>query len=729
MIACASVAGRRFAGAGTMDDLLAEFLSETVDMLDLVDDALARFEQQPSDQAALNAIFRLMHTIKGTGGFLGLRRLPALAHACETLLDEVREGNLPVTPETLALILRSIDRIRAMTANLAATGREPDEDDGMMIEALYAAVEGEACRLVAPKAQRIYGANGAQDAPHQAPASAHATEAPARAEESRLSPAQAGIAMTAPFKEHGLKGGRAPSTLTVRVSIAQLDQIMAMASKLALTHDQLVRASRVFELSALKAPLQDLAHITAELQATVKQARMQSFGSASRRLKRLVRNVAFDLGKSIELRLEGEDLELDRSVLDHLMAPLVHMVRNACDHGIESPGERLAKGKPAQGVLRLSATQEDGHIIIEIADDGAGLNTTQIRRKAAEKGLMTDAEASALPEALAHRLIFVPGFSTADHVTTLSGRGVGMDVVRAQIDALGGDVALTSIDGQGASFRIMIPATPPIHKASMKDGTGLILVRAGDAALMGVPLALATGVTQTSTAALKRVNGQVLAAYDGALMRLTHLGGDSAFRAEGVQPVLVFEGEHGRVGLAVDEVLDIVTEPLSIDLSSARLGILGTVAIDGDLVDIVDLNHYLHSARHACADQKPASPGSKGRILLVDHNHFTRALLTPLLEEAGYNAVHATEFSEALRLKDAGEIFDAILADIDADPAGADAFAAQLEQDPAWRDAARLGLTQGASPVGAFADAVRKTDQEGLLAALDGAIQSKERAA
>lgn len=892
-----------------MDDLLAEFLTETAEMLEVVDTELVRFEQEPSNQATLNNIFRLVHTVKGTCGFLGLPRLEAVAHAGETLLGKFRDGDLPVTADAVTFVLQSIDRIKEILVGLESTGTEPEGDDSAIINALHAAAEGKSpAASAAPKAaepQHPVGPNGEKwdpdlqrflrpgevsladleaafksATPDVAVAPPTAAAAPVAAAASPPALPRGGLELDAGDDEQGPRGGEAAANQTIRVSVELLEQMMTMVSELVLTRNQLMQMVRAMNDSEFKAPLQRLSHITAELQERVMKTRMQPVGSAWRKLPRIVRDASKDLGKKIELRQEGEQTELDRQVLEYIKDPLTHMVRNSCDHGIEKPADRVAKGKPEHGVLKLSAHHEGGHIIIEISDDGAGLNTAKIRRKAAEKGLMTEAEAAMLSEAQVQRLIFAPGFSTADQVTNLSGRGVGMDVVRTNIEAIGGSIELSSVEGQGTTFRIKIPLTLAIVQALILGAAGqrfaapqtavvelvrvgpeaehqievinaapvmrlrermlplvslrevlgleedaasvretryvavmqigatrfgvlvddvhdteeivvkplasllrgapmlsgatilgdgsvvlildpnalssvfgraheealaeananasrssqdnrksLILFRAGDGAVKAVPLTLVTRLEQTPVSALERANGRVLMQYRGGLMPIAHMAGDYGFRTEGSQPILVFTGDHGPIGVAVDEIVDIVREPVNIDLSSDMPGVLGAAIVRGEATEIIDVGHYLQQLSREWVDQRGSQPGSKGRILLVEQNDFTRQLLTPLLEAAGYKAVEAGAFSDALRLKDAGETFDAILADVDADPAGADAFAAQLEDDPAWRDAARLALTGGASPAGAFPDAVRKTDRAGLLAALDYAMQSKERAA
>ncbi|MDO9560723.1 MAG: chemotaxis protein CheA, partial [Bradyrhizobium sp.] len=465
-----------------MDDLLREFLTETNESLDTVDNQLVRFEQDPNNAKILDNIFRLVHTIKGTCGFLGLPRLEALAHAGETLMGKFRDG-MPVTSEAVSLILASIDRIKEILAGLEATEAEPEGTDQDLIVQLQELVErGMAAMsaqapLVAPA--QAPPVTPAEPAPSVAAAPAieqgtlvpqilerqlrpgevsldelerafrdTAIEveappiAPAPPVAAEPQPAAAPVKVAAPAKDSA-KDKKAKSVVeidvpeadkianqSIRVNVDTLEHLMTMVSELVLTRNQLLEISRRNDDTEFKVPLQRLSNVTAELQEGVMKTRMQPIGNAWQKLPRIVRDLAGELHKQIELEMHGADTELDRQVLDLIKDPLTHMVRNSADHGLETPAERAAAGKPEQGTIRLSAYHEGGHILICIADNGRGLNTERIKAKAVSNGLVSEAELEKMTEAQIHKFIFAPGFSTAASITSVSGRGVGMDVVR-----------------------------------------------------------------------------------------------------------------------------------------------------------------------------------------------------------------------------------------------------------------------------------------------------------
>ncbi|MGY3461338.1 two-component system chemotaxis sensor kinase CheA [Bradyrhizobium sp. LM3.4] len=516
-----------------MDDLLREFLTETGESLDTVDNQLVKFEQEPNNAKILDNIFRLVHTIKGTCGFLGLPRLEALAHAGETLMGKFRDG-MPVTGQAVTVILSSIDRIKEILAGLEATETEPEGTDRDLIDKLEAMVEhgmaamsagvaaapvAEAPPLVpeAPVAVEAAPTSGALadqtlerplrlgevsldelerafretaiEAPapapvakaevKAAPAPAPAAEAPApvakEAAKGAAKDAKDAKAKPAPKKsaadETASEGDRIANQ-SIRVNVDTLEHLMTMVSELVLTRNQLLEISRRNEDTEFKVPLQRLSNVTAELQEGVMKTRMQPIGNAWQKLPRIVRDLSGELGKQIELEMHGADTELDRQVLDLIKDPLTHMVRNSADHGLETPAERLAGGKGEQGTIRLSAYHEGGHIIICIADNGRGLNTDRIKAKAISSGLATEAELEKMSEAQIHKFIFAPGFSTAAAITSVSGRGVGMDVVRTNIDQIGGTIDIKSVAGEGSSVTIKIPLTLAIVSALIVEAAG-----------------------------------------------------------------------------------------------------------------------------------------------------------------------------------------------------------------------------------------------------------------
>jgi two-component system chemotaxis sensor kinase CheA len=449
-----------------MDDLLREFLTETNESLNLVDAELVRFEQEPNNGAILGNIFRLVHTIKGTCGFLALPRLETLTHAAETLMGKFRDG-MPVTAEAVTLILSTIDRIKSILEAIEKSEQEPEGGDGDLIDQLGRMARGEA-------------------APPPPPA-----PAPVAIEPDKPAP------IAKPEKQDNATAERPEeeradrlANHSIRVNVDTLDHLMTTVSELVLTRNQLLEIVRRHEDSDFKVPLQRLSNVTAELQEGVMKTRMQPIGNAWQKLPRVVRDLCAELDKDIELTMRGADTELDRQVLDLVKDPLTHLVRNCADHGIESPAERIAAGKPLKGTIRLSAWHEGGHIIIEIADDGRGLDLAGIKAKAVEKGLASEAQLAARSEAEICNFIFAPGFTTAAKVTSVSGRGVGMDVVRNNIEQIGGTVDLKSVSGAGTTFTIKIPLTLAIVSALIVEAGGerfaipqlavLELVRAGN---------------------------------------------------------------------------------------------------------------------------------------------------------------------------------------------------------------------------------------------------------
>src|SRR5450631_1804786 len=466
-----------------MDDLLREFLTETGESLDTVDNQLVRFEQDPNNAKILDNIFRLVHTIKGTCGFLGLPRLEALAHAAETLMGKFRDG-LPATNDAVTLILATIDRIKQILESLERDQREPDGADDDLITGLEQMVERLAPSAAPAAVQHTVGTLAPQvlerplrpgevsldelervfrETEVDLPAAKAAKPAPA-AKPVNSAPVEA----AAKDDDAAKAGGQ-----SIRVTVDTLEHLMTMVSELVLTRNQLLEIVRRHEDSEFKAPLQRLSNVTAELQEGVMKTRMQPIGNAWQKLPRIVRDLSNELGKQIDLEMQGAETELDRQVLDLIKDPLTHMVRNSADHGLETPEQRRAAGKPEHGRIRLSAYHEGGHIIIQMADDGRGLDTDRIKAKAIAQGLVSEADVEKLTEAQIHKFIFAPGFSTASKVTSVSGRGVGMDVVRNNIDQIGGTIDVKSVAGVGLSFTIKIPLTLAIVAA-------LIVAAGGD---------------------------------------------------------------------------------------------------------------------------------------------------------------------------------------------------------------------------------------------------------
>ena len=464
-----------------MDDLVVEFIAETNEGIALIDSDLITLEQDPNNKDIIGNIFRLMHTIKGTCGFLGLGRLEKLAHHAENVMGRFRDGDLEVKQEYVSLILESLDQIKVIIETLEATGAEPEGDDAVLIEKLDVVFEGregdDAAPVVkeAPKEEKSSIGGVLSDADMQALEDAfNNAESPEElAAREAKEKEEAKTVAVAESKEPAASPKAPPvSVQSLRVSVDVLENLMTMVSELVLTRNQLIQIMRQSKDSEFDAPLQRLNHVVSDLQEGVMKTRMQPVGNAWAKLPRIIRDISIELGKKIDLQMNGQDTELDRQVLDLIKDPLTHMVRNSADHGIESPEDRVAAGKPEMGTVILNSYHEGGHIIMEIKDDGKGLNTARIREKALESGVATKEELDAMTPKQINQFIFAAGFSTAEKVTAVSGRGVGMDVVRTNIEKIGGTIDLDSEEGKGTTVSIKIPLTLAIVSALVVASKG-----------------------------------------------------------------------------------------------------------------------------------------------------------------------------------------------------------------------------------------------------------------
>lgn len=515
-----------------MDDLISEFITETSESLAVLDLELVKLEQNPDDQEILSNIFRLVHTIKGTCGFLGLPRLESVAHSGENVLGKIRDGEIAVSEQAISLVLECLDCIRDIVEYLTDNGEEPEGDDKPLTNRLDAFAAsggtdtgesgGDSSAVESDGASQAAGADGVSldadaaaalseppiegggnmtqeelDAMERAfaeaevlvdgfePANDGGAVDGVEVEEHALIPSEdvageekvAEVPAPAAVKEEvrkegvkqGLKAGGAVSgkeapkeaavNQSIRVNLNVLEHLMQTVGELVLTRNQLMQVARHMGEQELTSPLQQLSNITTELQEGVMKTRMQPIGNAWSKFPRLIRDLSLDLDKKIELQMIGQDTELDRQMLDMIKDPLTHMVRNSCDHGIEMPAERVEAGKSEVGTVKLHAYHEGGHIIIDIIDDGKGVNIDRVKEKAVENEVVSAEEIETLTDQQIMQFIFAPGFSTAEKVTNVSGRGVGMDVVRTNIEKIGGTVELSSTPGHGSTFHIKIPLT------------------------------------------------------------------------------------------------------------------------------------------------------------------------------------------------------------------------------------------------------------------------------
>ena len=604
------------AKGAAVDDLLTDFLTETNESLAELDGALLTLERTPDDAETLSFIFRLVHTIKGTCGFLGLPRLERVAHAGENVLGKLRDRTLAVTPDIVTQVLAGIDQIKAIVAALSATGAEPPGDDAELIAALNLTASGAPAPRPAHPAPEAAAelAPVKPSAPPPQPVQVEAPPAtastPTSAIPATVPPIGAPTAAQTPGSPAGAQtpvapagaqiGGSPTSAQTIRVTVDVLEDLMTLVSELVLTRNQLLQLARTQENSAFTVPLQRLSHITSDLQEGVMKTRMQPIGHAWNKLPRLVRDLSHDMGKKIELRMLGAETELDRQVLEMIKDPLTHMIRNSGDHGLETPAERHAAGKPETGTIVLNAFHEGGYIIMEISDDGRGLAVDRIKAKAVANGLATEAELAAMTDSQIQRFIFRAGFSTAATVSAVSGRGVGMDVVKTNIEKIGGTIELKSTQGQGTTFTVKIPLTLAIVSA--------LIVEAGKERfaipqLSVVELVRAQrGSTQNSSEAaassvIERINDTPVLRLRNRLLPLVSLTELLALgvedKAESAAHVVVAQVGAHTMGIIVDQVFDteeIVVKPVAPILRHVTMFSGNTILGDGSVIMILDPN-------------------------------------------------------------------------------------------------------------------------------------------
>jgi two-component system chemotaxis sensor kinase CheA len=616
-----------------MDDLISEFITETVESLALLDNELVKLEQNPDDVAILSNIFRVMHTIKGTCGFLGLPRLEGVAHAGENVLGKIRDRKLQATPQAINLVLESLDCIKSLIDHLSSHGTEPEGDDTPLKRRLNhfadtGQIEGASApaEVPPPKLEEISpppAANGAGNAfpffkGEDDPEIAAAIEKLMAEQSQQATPAASVAAPVAPVivevsetkaapetkpaaapkpaakaddKEAGTGGDGANQS--IRVNINVLENLMQMVSELVLTRNQLMQIARTKDDKEFMTPLQQLSLITTELQEGVMKTRMQPIGNAWSKFPRLIRDLSMELGKKIELKMIGAETDLDRQLLEVIKDPLTHMVRNSCDHGLETPDVRRAAGKPETGTVTLSAYHEGGHIIIEIADDGRGINIERVKQKAIENGIATEAELATMTEKQIAQYIFAAGFSTAEKVTAVSGRGVGMDVVRTNIQKIGGTIDLDSTWGKGSTVAIKIPLTLAI--------VSVLLVEAGGQKF-GVPqinVVELVRVSPDSNLSMETINDSLVLRLRDKLLPLGTLSHMLGFD---VKPSELMEREMYIVvckvgvyefGIVVDRVFDteeIVVKPVAEILKSLSIYSGNTILGDGSVIMILDAN-------------------------------------------------------------------------------------------------------------------------------------------
>ena len=610
-----------------MDDLVKEFLAESTENLDRLDSDLVKLEGEPDSTETLASIFRGIHSIKGACGFFGFNKLQAVAHAGENLLSKLRDKKLELTPERITVLLATVDAIRQMLANVSNRGNDGDEEYAELVARLKAlqeesSKEPEAAAAPAKRKKKlpVAGRLGGMlvERRHVSPDDlARALDEQEHGDGRPLGEILVSLGVvTAEEVQKTLtllaemRSQAAASEGNIRVGVGLLDRLMDLVGELVLSRNQILKFAMQQDDPALLSTMQRLNVVTTELREGVMKTRMQPISRLFDKVPRLVRDVSVACGKQVRVETEGKDTELDRTLIEAINDPLTHLVRNAVDHGLETPAERKAAGKNEEGVLRLRALHEGGQVTVEVSDDGKGIDVERIRRKAVEKSLLRAEEAAALSAEQALNLIFQPGFSTAEKVTNVSGRGVGLDVVRTNIEKAGGSVEIQTRPGEGSTFRVKVPLTLAIVPALIVRSAGrwfaipqvnlVELVRVEKGSEQG-------GIEQVHEAQVYRLRGRLLPLV--ALNQELRM----AKPGEGNEPIatniVVLQVDNRQFGLVVDEVHDteeIVVRPLSKHLKGIRAYAGATIMGDGKLALILDVPGLAHSARLAAENHDRA---------------------------------------------------------------------------------------------------------------------------
>jgi two-component system chemotaxis sensor kinase CheA len=473
-------------------ELLEGFLTETTELLEKLDDDLVALEKSSDDPELLNRIFRSIHTVKGASSFLGFDLLVKVTHKTEDVLNRLRKGELPVTPEIMDVILEATDLVKLLVSDIKAGDIQEREIDGTVAKLLPYLSET-AVAQAAPQTE-TEPAPAVQEPPQ---AAAEPDAAPAPAEPSPASPLKQEVAPVAPQKPASDavakkapvpkpaegRGEDLSDNTTVRVDVKRLDDLMNQVGELVLERNRMIQLNQDLQQGDTERLdfneefgrlTKRMNFVTSELQMQVLKMRMIPVDKVFKKFPRIVRSLARDLGKEVDLQIFGEETELDRSVVDEIGDPLIHLIRNAMDHGLETPDERIAAGKPRVGTLILAAVHEGNQIIISIKDDGRGIDTDRVGRKALEKGLVTEEQLAAMSQRDLFDLIFLPGFSTKEKASDLSGRGVGMDVVKTNIKKLNGLIEIKSEKGMGSEFILRLPLTLAIIQSLLVEVEGEI---------------------------------------------------------------------------------------------------------------------------------------------------------------------------------------------------------------------------------------------------------------
>lgn len=751
-----------------MQEILEDFLVEAFELIEQIDHDLIELEARPDDLELLNSIFRVAHTVKGSSSFLNFDVLTKLTHKMEDVLNKARHGELQITPDIMDVVLESVDKMKTLLNCIRDNGNDTaiGMDIEPICAKLAAVADGTAVQnsptpeQSTPQAATPEQATPSEPAPAQAAPAAPAeqaapsmanqpeidvnslSDAEVEAEIERLlkirkaedtarraqkaqnpatpspAPKPAPKPATPPpaaKKVPAAGGANSPAAMeqTIRVEVKRLDQLMNLSGELVLSKNRLLTIYDELQerydgeqfLDKLNQVANSLSIITTDIQLAVMKTRMQPVSKVFSKFPRIVRDLSRELGKQIELEISGEETELDKSIIEEIGDPIMHMIRNSCDHGVEDPAARAAAGKSEKGVVQLKAYNEGNHIIIEIADDGKGMDPDMLKVKCIEKNLITEKEADQMSDKEALALIFKPGFSTAQKVTSVSGRGVGMDVVKTNIEKLNGIIEIDSEPGKGSVFKLKIPLTLAIMQS--------LLVGAQEE-YYAIPLASVMETIRVPIESIYTIEGKNVLRLRDEVISLVRLADvfnvKQVFESDSQAYVVIIGVAEAKLGVIIDTLVgqeEIVIKSMGDYLQNIP-GIAGaTIRGDGRVTLIVDVSSMMNLARQIKTDikaqieseaKKAKEKPSDYNVLIVDDSKMDRTLMQKALEPLGVSVFEATNGVEALDiLKTKDKDIDAMLIDIEMPKMDGYTLAGEIRKYSKYRNLPLIAVTSRTS--------------------------------
>ncbi|MCI6580189.1 MAG: response regulator [Campylobacter sp.] len=739
-----------------MQELLEDFLVESFELIEQIDHDLVELESNPDDLELLNRIFRVAHTVKGSSSFLNFDTLTKLTHHMEDVLNKARHGELKITADVMDVVLKSVDMMKGLLVSIRDNGNDSSSgiDISQICPQLTAISEGQSPTSATPapaatpepaaadippsaipedidpntlsedqinaEIERLLKVRKAEDEARRAAKASGGGAASATAPAAAPDKPDAADKPAAAAKPTG-DGANAPakasanaSDQTIRVEVGRLDYLMNLVGELVLSKNRLLTIYNDVEerydgeqfLEELNQVVSSLSLVTTDVQLAVMKTRMQPVAKVFNKFPRVVRDIGRDLNKQIDLIISGEETELDKSIVEEIGDPLTHIIRNSCDHGIEDPATRKAAGKPEKGTIELKAYNEGNHIVIEIIDDGKGIDAEAIRIKAVERGLISENEADTMSNKEIYSIIFRPGFSMAAKVTNISGRGVGMDVVKTNVEKLHGVIDIDSEIGKGTTLKLKIPLTLAIIQ-SLLVGT--------QEEIYAIPLANVNETVRVSVDNIYTIEGKnVLRLRDEvlSLVRLSDLFGVKQVLESGDQTyVVVISVAETKLGIIVDNLIgqeEIVIKSLGSYLANIDGIAGGTIRGDGRVTLIVDVGVIMDMAKEVKVDikssmsaeaiQKAKESPADYKVLVVDDSKMDRTIISKALAPTGITLIEATNGLEALNIiKSSEHAFDAVLIDIEMPKMDGYTLAGEIRKYSKYRNLPLIAVTSRTS--------------------------------